>query len=285
MLILTIFSDDNTLSAFSNSIPILIHILELESNVAIDWLERNDMIANPDKFHAILMTKHKDDTKGETIMINEKEIASENTVRLLGVKIDHKLSFDEHISDLCRKAAGQLNALKRLNSYIGMKAKATLVKSFVFSNFNYCPLVWHFSSEKSVQKVEKIHERALRFLYNDTSSSYEQLLSKAGKCTMRISRLRTLCVEIFKTVSRLSPPFMRDIFKLKDTTRPTRNPNELIHHRPNQVTFGSKSLLSLGPQIWNALPKNLKLIENIQTFKRVIKEWRGQECNCNVCKN
>ena len=61
-------------------------------------------------------------------MINEKEIASENTVRLLGVKIDHKLSFDEHISDLCRK----LNALKRLNSYIGMKAKKALVKSFVF---------------------------------------------------------------------------------------------------------------------------------------------------------
>ena len=77
---------------------------------------------------------------------------------------------------------------------------------------------------------------------------------------------------------------MRDIFKLKDTTRPSRNPNELIHHRPNQVTFGLKSLLSLGPQIWNALPKNLKLIENIQTFKSVIKEWGGPECNCNVCK-
>ena len=51
---------------------------------------------------------------------------------------------------------------------------------------------WHFSSEKSMKKIEKIHERALRFLYNDSTSSYDDLLSKAGKCSMKISRLRTL---------------------------------------------------------------------------------------------
>ena len=277
------YADDNTLAAFSNSFPNLIRILEQESNVAIDWLERNQMIANPDKFHAVLVTKGRDDTIGEKLVIQGKQIQSENAVRLLGVKIDHRLTFDDHISDLCRKAAAQLNALKRLKGYMEFKAKEILVQSFVFSNFNYCPLVWHFSSEKSVKKIEKIHERALRFLYNDSTSSYDDLLSKAEKCTMRISRLRTLCIEIYKTVSKLNPPFMQDIFKLKQTTRSARNPNELIHHRPNQVTFGSKSLLSLGPQIWNALPKEIKLAENIQTFKRLIKQWDGPTCNCNVC--
>ena len=50
------------------------------------------------------------------------------------------------------------------------KAKEILVQSFVFSNFNYRPLVWHFSSEKSMKKIEKIHERALRFLYKGSNS-------------------------------------------------------------------------------------------------------------------
>ena len=77
---------------------------------------------------------------------------------------------------------------------------------------------------------------------------------------------------------------MQDIFKLKQTTRSARNPNELIHHRPNQVTFGSKSLLSLGTQSWNALPKGIKLAENIQTFKRMTKRWDGPAtCGCNIC--
>ena len=51
------YADDNTLTTFSNSFPNLIRILEQESNVAIDWLERNQMIANPNKFHAVLVTK------------------------------------------------------------------------------------------------------------------------------------------------------------------------------------------------------------------------------------
>ena len=57
---------DNTLTAFSNSVPSLVRILEQESNVAIDWLERNQMIANPDKFHAVLVTKGKADTTGKS---------------------------------------------------------------------------------------------------------------------------------------------------------------------------------------------------------------------------
>ena len=127
-------ADDNTLAAFSNTVPNLIRIFEKESNVAIDWLERNQMIANPDKFHAILVTKGRDGTTGVKLMIQGKQIQSENAVRLLGVKIDHRLTFDEHISDLCRKAAAQLNALKRLEGYMEFKAKEILVQTFVFSN-------------------------------------------------------------------------------------------------------------------------------------------------------
>ena len=110
-------------------------------------------------------------------------VVIKNEVPIVATKIDHRLTFDDHTSNLCRKAAAQLNALKRrVKGYLDFKTKEILVQSFVFSNFNYCPLVWHFSSEKSVKKIEKIHERALRFLYNDSTSSYEDLLSKAKKC-------------------------------------------------------------------------------------------------------
>ena len=104
------YADDNTLTTFANTVPNLARIFEQESNVAIDWLEKNKIIANPDKFHAILVTKRRDDTTGVKLTIQGKQLQSENAVRLLGVKIDHSLTFDEHISDLCRKAAAQLNS-------------------------------------------------------------------------------------------------------------------------------------------------------------------------------
>ena len=69
---------------------------------------------------------------------------------LLGVDIDNRLSFHGHINNLCRKAASQINALKRLSSLIGMTEKTMLMKSFILSNFNYCP---HLSGTSVVKET------------------------------------------------------------------------------------------------------------------------------------
>ena len=107
-------------------------------------------------------------------------------MKLLGVHIDDKLNLNEHINKICKFAANQLNTLIRLKSFLGLKEKEVLVNSFIYSNFNYCPLVWMFSNKKSLDKIESLRKRALRFLLNDYVSSYEQLLEKSGKCNMNI---------------------------------------------------------------------------------------------------
>ena len=145
--------------------------------------------------------------------------------------------------------------------------------------------MWYFSSSKSLQKIEKIQERALRFLYNDHTSSYGDLLLKSNKCTMLVARQRILCVEIFKTVKLLNPPFMQNIFRLRSSHYSLRNPNSLAHIRPNQTTFGSNSLSCIGPQIWNGLPNEMKSAENLKSFKTLIKQWNGPICKCSACKS
>ena len=72
------------------------------------------------------------------------EITTEKVVNLLGIDIDYKINFNKHIGILCKKAAGQLNAICRMNKYIGENEKLVLIQSFVQANFNYCPLVWFF---------------------------------------------------------------------------------------------------------------------------------------------
>ena len=83
-----------------------------------------------------------------------------------------------------------------------------LVNTFVMSNFNYCSLVWNFSSAQSLNKIENLQKRALRFLLNDYDSTYEDLLEKSGYPNMNLRR--TLCIEICKT---LNPDYMNEIFK------------------------------------------------------------------------
>ena len=74
------------------------------------------------------------------------------------------LTSNLYISSICRSASKQLNALVRLKCFLGFQEKKVLINSFSLSNFNYCPLVWSISSAKSLNKVENLQKRALRFL-------------------------------------------------------------------------------------------------------------------------
>ena len=180
------FADDNTIYANSAEMETLLDILEKESEVAINWFKQNEMIVNPDKFQAMVLGRHK---QKETInlAINGAEIKGKNPVTLLGVEIDNELNFNNHISNICKKAGNKINAISRIQSFLGQKEKEALVNTFVYSNFNYCSLVWHFSTKKSTNKIEKIQERCLKLLYNNTTETYDDLLVKIRSLLWKLS--------------------------------------------------------------------------------------------------
>ena len=141
------------------------------------------MIVNPDKFQAILLDKRKGDHTNQRIVVDNQNLKVVSSVELLGIQIDDKLNFNLHISNICRSAANQLNALIRLKRFLGFKEKIILINSYFMANFNYCPLVWMFSSASSLKKIENLQKRTLRFLYNDYEISYEELLLKSDRAT------------------------------------------------------------------------------------------------------
>ena len=190
------FADDNSLSVFESNIKNLKLILEPESKTAISCFQSNKMIVNPGKFQGIIIDEKKQNHTAEYISIDQKNIKTSSSIKLLGVHIDDKLNFNLHITKICRSAANQLHALIRLRMFLNFEEKKALLNSYFYANFNYCPFVWMFSSAKSLNKVESLQKRGLRFLYEDYVSSYEELLQKAGKVTMKVNRLRSLCIEI-----------------------------------------------------------------------------------------
>ena len=231
------------------------------------------MIVNPDKFQAMLLEKRNENNQS-CLKINNQTIKTTNCVKLLGINIDSKLNFDSHISDLCK-----LNALNRLRVYIGNKEMEILINSFIYSNFNYCPLVWHFRCCKLTAKTDKIHKRCLRIILNDNTSYYQTLREKSKKTSMEIKRLRNLATEIFKTVNSLSPSFVKNVLTSKENARV--RPNNILVKSHNSATYGYKSFMILDPKIWNALLERNKS-ETYKRFKEYIDLWFGPECRCNI---
>ena len=277
------FADDNTISATSRNIDDLIKTLKHESELAVEWFRENKMIVNPEKFQAMILQKNESNNKSYRLEVGDDKIEISNSVKLLGINIDNKLKFDDHISELCKKASMQLNAISRLQKFMGQKEKEAIITSFIYSNFNYCPLVWHFCSCKSSQKIEQIQKRCLRIILNDYTSDYETLLEKSGKPSMEIKRIRTLAIEIFKTVNNMNPSFMKNIFSPKTDARV--RPNNIIVKAHNSATYGDKSLTTLGPKIWNSLPEHIKSENSYLKFKEYIETWFGPNCRCNICNN
>ena len=68
-------------------------------------------------------------------------INTSKSVKPLGITIDNKLNFEEHIFAFCKKTSLQLNAVSRLQKYMEKKEKEAVINSFIYSNFNYCLLV------------------------------------------------------------------------------------------------------------------------------------------------
>ena len=273
------FADDNTVTAVAETIQDFINSLEVKTSNAIEWMKDNDMIANPNKLKAIVLTKTDHNTAGIRLEFSGNTIFSSNEIDLLGVTID----INSHITKICRNSSRQHNALKRPGFYIPLDTCKILINSFIISNFNYCPLVWHFSTAKQLHKIKKIQERVLRFLHDDYVSDYLTLI-KAGGSEVRL--MRYLCVEIYKTLNDLNPGYMKDIFQVQQSAYSTRRPYYIKVPRVKQTTFDTRSIRYEGVKIWNHhFPNSLKLAGTPEIFKSLIKMWEDPKCKCNFCKH
>ena len=130
------------------------------------------MIVNQGNFEALSFNKKKQEHTTEYISIDQKNIKTSSSVKLLGVHIDDKLIFNLHFTNY-RFAANQRHALIRLRMFLNFEEKKRLIMSFFYATFNYCPLAWMSFRAKSLNKVESLQKRALRFLYEDYNSSCE----------------------------------------------------------------------------------------------------------------
>ena len=93
--------------------------------------------------------------------------------KLLGITFDSKLTMKKHIAKICKQAANKLNALARIAKFLDQDKRILLMKSFVISRFNYCPIIWMYCQRQSDNLINKIHERALRIAYNDYTSDFK----------------------------------------------------------------------------------------------------------------
>ena len=195
------------------------------------------------------------------------------------------LNFDTQVSHICQKAARQLNVLQRLSKFLSDKTRLIIFKSFIQSNFNYCPIVWHFCSKSNSEKLEKLQFRALRIVFNDYEASYENLLSRVNMTTLHLNRMKNIAIETYKCLNSLSPEYIRDLVNYKSSNYNFRYENMAEIPTVRTTRYGKNSFRFESARVWNSLPNDMRKVENFKEFKRLICTWTGPGCKCSICQS
>ena len=170
----------------------------------------NNLKANASKFHLFL-------SPYQLVPVNIKcsIIESSNCEKLLGIYIGSNFSFEYHINRICHKASQKLRALSRIAKYISEDKKFMLFKSFIISQFNYCPIVWMCSERGLNNKINNIHERALWIVYQDKKLSFKTVLKRDKSTSIHVKNLQYLATELFKVKNGLSPKITKQFLFFK----------------------------------------------------------------------
>ena len=215
------YAVDITSHAASSKINLAIEKLEQSSDSLFTWFQNNGMKPNVDNFlvstkvcrinNVVNINKFK-------IKINEINIESSPQEKLIGVILDNQINFKSHMSNLCKTASQILKTLARVSSFMDLPKRRLVMKAYINSQFGYCPLVWMMHSRSISSKINRVHERALRIVYKDKFSSFENLLEKDKAVKIHVRNLQVLVTEMFKVKNGIASKIIIDIFKLSNPT-------------------------------------------------------------------
>ena len=130
------YADDNTIYQSGRNANDVINDLQLSAEKLFRWFSDNQMKGNTDKCHLIMSINNTPELK-----VGDSLIKTSTCEKLLGVKINNKLTFDNRVVNLCKKASNKLRALARATPYTTIEKRKLLMNSFFNAQLDYFPYI------------------------------------------------------------------------------------------------------------------------------------------------
>ena len=144
---------------------------------------------------------------------------------------------------MCNKAAQKLGVLNRISSLLDLEKKKLVFNAVIKSHFSYCPLIWMFSSRRSNNLINRIHEKSLRTVYKYTSSTFQELVQRNRSVSIHHNNIQTLTTEVFKVVNNICPPIMKTFFDFRENRYNISKFQEMRQQKVTTVRYGLETAL------------------------------------------
>ena len=158
------------------------------------------------------------------IKLENQPISRVDQAKSLGLIIDDRLSWSNHVGEMCKKVSSAIGALRRIRPLISQSTAVLLYKALIQPHFDYCSPVWDGLSNQLSEKLQKLQNSAARVVLKtnyETSSSSPLETLKWDKLVVR--RMKQKAVMMFKSLNELAPVYLRNLFNERRTNYDLRN--------------------------------------------------------------
>ena len=197
----------------------------------------------------------------------------------LGFLFDHQLNLDAQINSVSQLCYLHQRDLSRIGSKLSLDLKVQMVHSNILCFIDYCNSVYGKLSEKNLQKLQKIQNNAVRFIFGlygrKSRESVLPYLKKLHFLPVRYRIRYKICLLVFKCINNIAPNYLKDLLSLRETRRRSSRLDDdfFLLRVPSRPNFSrSEGAFSfIGPKLWNGLPRELRSLSSVDVFKKSLK--------------
>ena len=269
-----LFADDTSVFMSNPDIQILNEAFTRELSKLFKWLSNNKLVLNYKKTNYMIFTKKKIDFNNVELKVNEHTFQRAIVTKFLGVLIDHKLTWNEHTSNMCNKIAKNIGILRKVN-YFPPKILKLLYHSFLTPYFSYCTIAWANSSKRNLDRLLKLQKKAIRIVSHAQFNSHTKPLFNDLKI-LNVIDIGNLQIGIFMYLCFTSqlPNIILHYFNLNTNIHNYSTRNAFKFHYPKlRTTCMLNSIFYKGPRVWNNIPPEIRSSKSINVFKRKYKNY------------
>lgn len=274
------YADDTQLYIHCNNDAISIHesICRLEHCIAdiIHWMSSNSLKLNEEKTEFIVFNNKQDFSDTMILNVGNNKIKASNTIKILGVTFDQRLSLEKQITNTCRTTYIQTRKINSIRKYLTQNATQTLIQALVTVRLDYCNSLYVGLPLSALKRLQNIQNTTARVITRISRYSHiTETLNNLHWLPIRKRCQYKVLVTVYKSLHKQTPPYINDLLHWYQPNRPLRSSctTSLVPRRSRSIRLSKRLLNTSGAVFWNNLPHDIKAALNIVTFKKLIKTY------------
>ena len=267
----------------NNALPLLSDC----SRAVHNWFLLNGLSLNPDKSEAIVIgtgARQRSEGSLDVVAVADAKIRPSDSVKSLGVIIDNTLSFNAHVSSVCKAAHFHTRALSHIRKNISEKTALTVASTMVGARLDYCNSILYGASKSNLQKLQRVQNSLARIVTGTRRIEHiTPVLARLHWLPIAMRVEYKVALLTFKVVTTQQPGYLNDLVKLHAPARQLRSSSRVnrLQLDTAKTQFASRAFRYAAPTVWNSLPSELTTdLSSLSRFKTGLKTYLYRNAFC-----